>query len=105
MGEAHCNGIRRVGWRCDREAKKRANHEGDLCFLRSTCSHDSLFNAARRVFVDGQSALGSGQQNGSTGGSQRDRRREALHIDHTFDRHGCGLEARHGIREARVDFQ
>ena len=55
--------------------------------------------------MDGQSALRGGQQNGSTGGSQRDRRGKTLHINHALDGHGCGLEARHGIREARVDFQ
>jgi hypothetical protein len=105
MGEAHGNGIRRVSWRCDREAKKRADHEGDLRFLRGACAHDGLLNATRRVFVDGQSALGSGEQNGSTGGSQSDRCGETLHIDHTLDGHGCRIESRYGIREPRVNFQ
>lgn len=61
MREAYGDGVGGIGRGGDGEAENRANHEGNLGFLRSTASNHRLLYAARRVFVDGEAVMSGSQ--------------------------------------------
>ena len=81
MSKPNGDRIGGIGRRSNGQSQKRADHKGDLLFLRRALAHHGLLDPSRRVFVDRQPVPGRREQDGSACGPQRDRRLETLHVN------------------------
>ena len=78
MGQPYGQGIRGVRDRRLCEPQQGAHHEGDLLFVGASPAHHRLFDAPRRIFVDGKPTVCSCQHGGAPGAPQNDGRLVAL---------------------------
>ena len=86
MGQPDGQRVGRVGRRGLGQPEQRAHHEGDLGLLRAAASDDRLFDLARGILVDRETAFGRREDRRAARRAHRDRRLVALHEDDAFHR-------------------
>jgi hypothetical protein len=85
VGEADGEGIGFIGGGVVAKTEQGTRHEGDLLFFCSAFSGGGFLNEFRRIFVDGESASGGGEEGDTPSGAEDDGGAGVLNIDDEFN--------------------
>ena len=90
VGEADGEGVGLVRSRVVAQTEKGTGHESDLIFFGGALAGGGFFDQLWRIFVDGETPAGGGEEGRSPGGSEDDGGPGVLDVDDEFDGEGLG---------------